>query len=192
MPPTDSSEKSNPLSILKSLVVEAGIIVILAFLVLIVLNFLKVIDIAALFSTKLNSSRGVVSNQGTAVINYKTRNNPLIQRLQYLAVNRALHFEQLVSEFEGKVKAIDTVEGIDPNSQLKYKLRIELHIGTGSATTTVAYPQEAMDKIKIVDVNKNAITAKDIHIGDTLIIRNNVSTLRQYPNYFNDVLIREK
>lgn len=189
---TDSSEMSKPMSALKSLVIEAGIVLVLASFVLIVLNFFKVIDIGALISTRPNSSKVMVNNQGGTVVNYKTRNNPLIQRLQYLAANKALHFEQLLSEFEGKVKSIDTVEGIDPNSNLKYKLRITLHIGTGSATTTVVYPEEAMTKIKITDSNKNAISSKDLHIGDTLIIRNNVSNLRQYPNYFNDVLIRKK
>jgi len=189
-------EPSTTFSFIKTLVIEIGIILILSFLVLLTLNYFKVIDIMALVAPQSSTPQVSSSNKAPVTAQPKpsgvvarTQNSPVIQGLQLLARNKALHFAQSITEFEGKINSIDILGGEDSNSKLKYQVRIELSVGTGSATFVAMYPKEAMEKMKILDSNKKVLTIKDLKVGDAITIKTNTGTLRQYPDNFNQVEI---
>jgi len=192
-------EPSTTFSFIKTLVIEIGIILILSFLVLLTLNYFKVIDIMALVAPQSSTPQVSSSNKAPVATQPKpsgvvarTQNSPVIQGLQLLARNKALHFAQSITEFEGKINSIDVLGGEDSKTKVKYQVKLELSIGTGSATFVAMYPKEAADKIKVLDSNKKALTIKDLKVGDAITIKTNTGTLRQYPDNFNQVEITKK
>lgn len=192
-------EPSTTFSFIKTLVIEIGIILILSFLVLLTLNYFKVIDVMALFSPQSDTPQISNSNKVPVTAQPKpsgvvarTQNSPAIQGLQLLARNKALHFAQSITEYEGKINSIDILGGEDSKSKVKYQVRLELSIGTGSATFVAMYPKEAIEKIKVLDSTKKALTIKDLKVGDAITIKTNTGTLRQYPDNFNQIEITKK
>lgn len=179
----------------KSFAIEIGIILFLTAIVIGTLNFLKVIDIKALFSPQSNTVQvakipAITQTQPKpSGVQNRVQGNPYLQNIALIAQNKGLHYAQIVSEFEGKIKTINTTGGTDPVSKQKYQIRLELTIGTSSATTVQLYPQEAVSKIKILDAKKKELILKDLKAGDTLTIQNNIGALRQYPNNFNEIVI---
>lgn len=189
---------SSPLAILKTFAVEIGIILSLTIVVIATLNYLKIIDIKVLFSPQPDIVQKSENNISPSPKLSSTRsantvqNNPGLSQLQLLSKNKALHYAQSLTEFEGKIKTIDVAGGVDGASNRSYQIRLELNIGTESATFLAMYPKEAMEKVKILDSNKKALTIKDLKVGDFVIIKTNLGTLRQYPNNFNEVVITKK
>lgn len=194
-----SSEIPSRFVVIKTFVIEIGIILFLSIVILVVLNFLKVIDIKALFAPQPSVSKVSVVNKspvqkkpGSAKKTNNAQNNPDLQNLRLLSKNKALHFAQTISEFEGKIKSIETNGGEDNVTKRKYEVRLELGIGSESATTVFLIPKEAMDKVKILDSKKAELVLQDIKVGNIVIIKTSVGTLRQYPNNFNEVVIAKK
>lgn len=199
MQTNNSGQPSSMSKVIKTLVLEIGIIILLTSVVIAALNYFKIIDVKALFSGQSSISRlsknnlnpvpsQINSNKGAS----RNQSSPAIKSLTVLARNKALHYAQTINEFEGKIKSIDISGGVEKNTKLKYQVRLELGIGTGSATFVSLYPKEAMDKIKIVDSKKKTLTINDLKPGDSVTIKTNLITLRQYPNNFNEVLITVK
>lgn len=183
-------------AVAKTLAIEIGIILILTSIVLGVLNFLKVIDIKALFAPQPSAPSVAVVNKSPVQKQFRpansTQNNPDLQNLRLIAKSKALHFAQTLSEFDGKIKSIETNGGEDSVTKRKYEVRMELNIGSESATTVYLIPKEAMEKVKILDSNKEKLALQDIKVGDAVTIKTNVGALRQYPDNFNEVVITKK
>lgn len=194
-----SNNASSRFSVIKTFAIEIGIILVLTAIVLFILSFLKVIDIKVLFapqenasqvSTVINSPNKNQFRPGNATSS--AQNNPDIQNLRLIAKSKALHFAQTLSEFEGKINSIETNGGEDSATKRKYEVRMELAIGSESATIVYLIPKEAMDKVKILDSKKEKLALQDIKVGDSVVIKTNVGALRQYPDNFNEVVITKK
>jgi len=184
---------------MKTLAIEIGIMLFLSVIVLVVLNFLKVIDIKALFAPQPSVSRVSVANNSPVKEKHRpanssnsAQNNPDLQNLRLLSKNKALHFAQTISEFEGKIKSIETDGGEDSATKRKYEVRMELNIGSESATIVYLIPKEAIQKVKILDSKKEKLALQDIKVGDTITVKSSVGTLWQYPHNFKEVIITKK
>lgn len=196
----NSSDKSSKttLNTIKALAFEIGIILFLTTLVLIVLNYLKVIDLGALIAQSDNFSVSKIAQLPVKTLfapspaAQKAQNNPALPKLGLIAQNKALHFAQSISEFEGKIATVDATPGFDKDLNASYQIRMVLDIGTSSAKTVLVYPKEALSKIKILDEKKSVLTFKDLKLGDLVTIKTNLGILRQYPNNFNEVVITKK
>lgn len=192
-------ETPSRFAVIKTLAIEIGIMLVLSAIVLVVLNFLKVIDVRTLFEPQPSVSKVAVANNssvqkkiGSAKNTNSMQNNPDLQNLRLLSKNKALHFAQILSEFEGKIKSIETNGGEDVVTKRKYEVRMELNIGSESAAIVYLIPKEAMEKVKILDSKKEKLAFQDIKAGDTVTIKTNVGALRQYPDNFNEVVITKK
>ncbi|MDO8269579.1 MAG: hypothetical protein Q7T54_02810 [Candidatus Levybacteria bacterium] len=185
--------------VIRTLAIEIGIILALTVMVLFALNFLKVIDLKALFAPQASVVKIPSVNKSPQQNQFRpgnatnsAQNNLDFQNLRLIAKSKALHFAQTISEFEGEIKTIETNGGEDNATRRKYEVRIELNIGSESATTVFLIPKEAMEKVKILDSKKEKLTTQDIKVGDKVIIRSNVGALRQYPNNFNEIVITKE
>lgn len=193
------NEVPSRFAVIKTLAIEIGIILFLSIVILVVLNFLKVIDVRALFAPQPSVPNVSVVNKSPVQKQFSSanstnsaQNNTDLQNLRLIAKSKALHFAHTLSEFEGKIKSIETTGGEDVVTKRKYEVRMELNIGSESATTVYLIPKEAMEKVKILDSKKEKLVLQDIKVGDAVTIKTNVGALRQYPNNFNEVVITKK
>jgi len=196
----NSSDKSSKTSIntIKALAFEIGIILFLTTLVLAVLNYLKFIDVGALIAQPVNVSVSKIAQIPAKTLltpspaAQNVQINPALPKLGLIAQNKALHFAQSISEFEGKIATVDATPGFDKDLNASYQIRMVVDIGTSSATTVLVYPKEALSKIKILDAKKSVLTFSDLKPGNLVTIKTNLGMLRQYPNNFNEVVITKK
>lgn len=183
---------------IKTFAIEIGIILVLTAIMIFVLDFLKVIDIKALVTPQENVQQVSTVNNTSAQnqprpgnATNSAQNNLDLQNLRLIAKNKALHFAQTISEFEGKIKTIELTGGEDTASKRKFEVRMELIIGSESATTVYLIPKEAVGKLKVRDEDKATLDIDDIKLGDRVVITTNIGVFRQYPNNYNSILIEK-
>lgn len=184
----------------KAIAIEILIIISLTGIVIFVLNFLKIIDINSLFTSKPVIQPAVntkiqpnkINNQGTNKSINNNKPNPVQPNLNIVAKNKALVAAQTTTKFEGKLISIDTKSGIDSSSSASYSARLEVGVGSGTDKVVLLYPKEALSKIKIQDINNKILEFKDLKSGDKVLILTNTGIFRVYPNNINSVVITKQ
>ncbi len=196
----ENNTSTTTFGILKAAIIEIAIILILTSIVIFMLNFLKIIDIYALFARKPNfqpSQNAKIKpnsfdNQRLSQKQNYIKLNPAQPDLNIVSRNKALHMAQNISEFEGKIITIDLNPEVDTATKASISAKLVVGVGKGSESATLLYPTLAMDKIKVVDSLKKVISLKDLRVGDKVTVRTNTGTLRAYPNNINQVLITKQ
>ncbi len=197
---------------IRAILLEVGIIFLLAVLVLGVLSYLKIINLGLFTKVMPNElSKQILLSQNdskrTDVLNPKregqqnaspapsqnNKSNPVQPRLDPTSYSKKiLNFAYIVTQIEGKVTAIDTIPGTDENYNLPYNVRLVIDTGSQSAGLILLYPKEAMNKVKVLDSEKNVIDPSEIKVNDVVTITTNTGLARKYPNNVNSVIILKK
>lgn len=188
-------------SFIKGMLIEGLIILILTGVVIAVLNFFNIIDLKALFVSQVNNvtlknTPGNIPVQQNVILSNKNESVSLTHpdyaqpNISVASKNKALHYSQILSEFEGKILDISTKPGLDPDTKASYSAK--LIVGVGVDKITLFYPQQALDKITVQDATKKNMSMGDLKVGDAITVKTNTGILRNYPNNINAILITKK
>lgn len=177
--------------------IELAVILFLSGIVIALLNYLKIIDLAAFFTSQQMSNIQVQAPNKTQTQSAQSGNSQPMQTVQNLSQpnlnliikTKSIRLAQTISEFDGKIISIDTTGGKDERTGASYSAKLVIEVGAKDEPVTLFYSQKAIDKIKVQNSAKKVLSLKELVPGEKVRLRTNTSLLRPYPNNVNEVLI---
>lgn len=182
--------------IVRSIVIEIVIIVILAAGVISILNYLKVINLGILFSKPDEPVVSVISSPVKNVpqsvsSSSASQADPAMPNLGAIFKSGALHSATTNFEFEASIVSLDANPGLDKKLKVRYAYRLVLQIGKEKQNVVLVYSKEAVGKVKVFELNNKEINFKDLKIGDKVIVKTELNSIRKYPGNYNSVVINK-
>jgi len=178
-PPASAPEDSGSKNGFKAFLLEAGIIAVLVVILLFVLNYFKIVNLASFFPNQFSPA----AKQATKVNNISITpaqikanspviNSDIIQRYQEVTTNSALITSTQHVVYEGKISELDTSGSFNKRLNIKYQVAFGIK-GKGEIVSTVFLSKEDLQKIKIVQKSGDQeipIDISNFKAGDSIIL----------------------
>lgn len=185
-PPTPAPEDSGSKNGLKTFLIEAGIIMVLVVILLFVLNYFKIVNLASFFPNQFfptAKQETKVSNISITPAQIKA-NNPIInsdiiQRYQEVTTNSALITSTQRVVYEGKISELDASGSFNKRLNMKYQVVFGIR-GKGEIVNVVFLSKEDLQKIKIVRKSgdqESPTTLSSLKVGDSIILDYTINQL---------------
>lgn len=183
----NSSEKKK---IVKAFALEATLLVTVVAVLVLILNYLKIIDLSSIFALKSEETVST-SNIEKPKQTQSVRATGFIKANEALSImqkNKAVRYSYNSTEFEAEIYDVNLKGGV-LNGNILYKYAIIFKVGGQNDLLTYHYTEKTVPKVKISSKKEDKIEFKDLKTGDKVVVRQNFSNLRTYPDSLNEATI---
>lgn len=178
--PNPTQKRTN---LIRAVVIEVGIISLIAIVLIFVLNYFKIIDFGFLSgNTKdkaLETTNGSSGNPRENVPTVAPRTVVGQDLFNILKRNNAWIDSSNTSEFEARFVAVDNESGKDPQTGLEYRMKISIEVGGQKEKANLYYNSHVVSIMQVRNASGATMPLNELKSGDIIRVKTTYSLLQE-------------